>query len=130
MTIDFAESFALDYAGARAKFRAAAAELGGTLSEYRHPTQKGPDGQDLIVDVARLGDAEAPSQLVVDALLDTAWNLQAGHPDKADRSLQAPVFAFPKRTLQVLAALPYIPSANLATSEAASQALSHGDTHR
>jgi Protein of unknown function (DUF2817) len=65
MTIDFTESFALDYAGARAKFRAAAAELGGTLSEYRHPTQKGPDGQDLIVDVARLGDAEAPSQLVV-----------------------------------------------------------------
>jgi hypothetical protein len=73
---------------------------------------------------------EAPPQLVVDALLDTAWNLQAGHPDKADRSLQAPVFASPKRTLQVLAALPYIPSANLATSEAASQALSHGDTDR
>ena len=73
---------------------------------------------------------EAPPQLVVDALLYTIWALQAGHADEADRSLQAPVFASPKRTLQVLAALPYIPSANLATSEVASQALSHGDTHR
>ena len=73
---------------------------------------------------------EAPPQLVVDALLDTAWNLQSGHPGEAGRSLQAPVFAAPQQTLRVLAELPYIPSANLATSEAASQALSHGDIHR
>ncbi|WP_158670338.1 M14 family metallopeptidase [Bradyrhizobium guangdongense] len=65
MTIDFTQSFALDYAGARAKFRATAAELGGTLCEYLHPTQKGPDGEDLAIDVARLGDAAAPSQLIV-----------------------------------------------------------------
>ncbi len=65
MMIDFTESFALDYAGARAKFRATAAELGGALSDYRHPTLKTPDGQDLVVDVARLGDAAAPSQLIV-----------------------------------------------------------------
>ena len=73
---------------------------------------------------------DAPSQLVVDALLRAAWNLQSGNPDEASRSVQVPAFASPQRTLQVLAGLPYIQSANLATSEAAWQALSHGDVHR
>lgn len=65
MMNDFTQSFALDYAGARAKFRATASDLGGALSEYRHPTATGPDGQGLFIDVARLGDARAPSQLVI-----------------------------------------------------------------
>ena len=62
---DFTQSFALDYAGARTKFHATASDLGCALSEYRHPTATGPDGQGLFVDVARLGDTNAPSQLVV-----------------------------------------------------------------
>jgi len=73
---------------------------------------------------------DAPSQVVVDTLLHAAWNLQTGKPDEASRSLEIPAFASPQRTLQALAGLPYIQSANLATSEAALQVLSHGDTHR
>jgi hypothetical protein len=73
---------------------------------------------------------DAPSQLVVDALLRAAWNLQSGNPDEASRSLQVPAFTSPQRTLQVLAGLPYIQSANLATSEAEWQALSGGDGRR
>ena len=41
--IDFTQSFAIDYAGARAKFRAAAAALGASVVEYRHPLAA-PDG--------------------------------------------------------------------------------------
>lgn len=65
MMNDFTQSFALDYAGARAKFRATARDLGCTLSEYRHPAATGPDRQALFIDVARLGDSGAASQLVV-----------------------------------------------------------------
>ncbi len=65
MTNDFTQSFALDYTGARAKFRAAASDIGCTLGEYRHPSATGPDGEELFIDVARLGDSRAPSQLVV-----------------------------------------------------------------
>jgi hypothetical protein len=65
MINDFTQSFALDHAGAQIKFRAAAGDLGCTLSEYRHPTATGPDGQALCINVARLGDVRAPSQLVV-----------------------------------------------------------------
>ncbi|UPJ52731.1 DUF2817 domain-containing protein [Bradyrhizobium sp. 200] len=65
MINDFTQSFALEYAGARTKFRATASDLGGVLSEYRHPTATGPDGQGLFIDVARLGDVGAPLQLVV-----------------------------------------------------------------
>jgi Protein of unknown function (DUF2817) len=60
MMNDFTQSFGLDYAGARAKFRATAGGLGCTLSEYRHPTATGPDGQELFIDVALLGDSGAP----------------------------------------------------------------------
>lgn len=65
MMHDFTQSFALDYASARAKFRATASDLGGALSEYRHPAATGPNGQELFIDVARLGDSGAPSQLVI-----------------------------------------------------------------
>ncbi|KIZ37049.1 MULTISPECIES: M14 family metallopeptidase [Rhodopseudomonas] len=62
---DFTKSFALDYAGARAKFIAVASELGAALSSYKHPGATGPNGAELFIDVARLGDAGAPSQLVI-----------------------------------------------------------------
>lgn len=65
MPNDFTCSFALDYDGARSKFRSVAASLGCALSVYTHPTHKGPEGQELTIDVARLGDARAPSQLVI-----------------------------------------------------------------
>jgi hypothetical protein len=45
MTNDFTRSFALDYAGARAKFIAAARQFGRALSAYGHPTESGPGGQ-------------------------------------------------------------------------------------
>jgi hypothetical protein len=65
MLNDFTKSFALDYAGAREKFRSVAAHIGCALSAYKHPTAVGPNGEPLFIDVARLGDARAPSQLVV-----------------------------------------------------------------
>jgi Protein of unknown function (DUF2817) len=65
MMIDFTQSFALDYFGARTKFRTSAVALGCALSEYRHPTATAPNGQALFIDVARIGDPAAPSQLIV-----------------------------------------------------------------
>lgn len=65
MLNDFTRSFALDYFGARTKFRAIAGQIGAVLSEYQHPTATGPNGEALFIDVARLGDAHASSQLVV-----------------------------------------------------------------
>jgi len=49
-----AESFSPDYAGARAKFRAAASEAGGSLEAITHP-ERGPDGGELTTDVAWFG---------------------------------------------------------------------------
>lgn len=63
--IDVTRCFALDYDGARAKFRATAGEAGCALSSYRHPIATGPDGQPLTIDVARLGDVRASNQLVI-----------------------------------------------------------------
>jgi hypothetical protein len=85
------------------------------------------------VDVRRvLGIApDAPSQVVVNALLRAAWKIQAGNQDEAIRALDNPAFSMPPpRTLQVLADLPYIRSANIATSDAAAQTPSHGDGQR
>lgn len=65
MTPDFTQSFALDYNGARRKFVATAEALGCALSQYRHPSKTGPDGEALAIDVAWLGDPKAPSQLVI-----------------------------------------------------------------
>ncbi|MGM4903755.1 M14 family metallopeptidase [Tardiphaga sp. 866_E4_N2_1] len=62
---DFTRSFALDYDGARVKFRNAANDVGAALTTYTHPALKSPNGQDLCIDVARLGDPRAASQLVI-----------------------------------------------------------------
>lgn len=64
-TIDFTRSYAVDYSGARAKFRAAAEAAGASLTSYRHPAASGPKGEQLFIDAARLGDARAPRQLVI-----------------------------------------------------------------
>ena len=63
--IDFTRSFAVDYAGARAKFRASAEAAGASPASYKHAGASGPAGEPLFVDVARLGDARAPRQLVI-----------------------------------------------------------------
>jgi hypothetical protein len=74
---------------------------------------------------------DAPPQLVANGLLQTIASLQAGDSAMAMRALAAPVFTLPpERTLQILTQLPYIRSANIATSEASAEALSHGDNHR
>jgi len=59
-----ADSFAVDYAGAREKFRAAVGEAGGVLESVAHP-DKGPDGGDLATDVAWFGPRSAKRVLVL-----------------------------------------------------------------
>ena len=74
------------------------------------------------VDVRRVvGIApNAPSQIVVDALLQFAAAWQFGNQPAALEALAAPAFTLPPdQTLRILANLPYIQSANLATMYAA-----------
>lgn len=66
MTVpDYTRLFALDYAGARAKFLAATAAANCAFASYRHPDAMGPRGEELFVDVARLGSAKAKRQLII-----------------------------------------------------------------
>lgn len=68
-----------------------------------------------------------PPQLVVNALLQLAWDLQTGNQPVADQVLASAVFVLPpSQTLQVLSNLPYEQTANLATSRAQDQALPPG----
>ena len=74
---------------------------------------------------------DAPSQLVANALLQTISGLQTGDPATVMQALAVPVFTLPPvQTLQVLTDLPYIRSANIATSEAAIESLPNGDNLR
>lgn len=56
--------FSKDYAEARRKFRAAAAKAGAVLKSYPHP-EKGPGGEDLATDVARIGSPSAKRVLLI-----------------------------------------------------------------
>ncbi|MBM3560453.1 MAG: DUF2817 domain-containing protein, partial [Alphaproteobacteria bacterium] len=56
--------FAASYADARAKFLAAALDAGASVRRLIHP-ERGPDGETLAVDVARLGPTTARRVLVV-----------------------------------------------------------------
>lgn len=58
------ENFSKTYAEAREKFCAAAAAAGASLRSKRNPT-KGPAGETLYTDVARLGPDDAPNMLVL-----------------------------------------------------------------
>src|SRR5262245_17697686 len=62
--IHLSDAFAPDYATARSRFRAAAAEL-GWLQESCPIGLYGPDGGDLTIDVALTPDDDAQSCLVV-----------------------------------------------------------------
>ena len=64
----------------------------------------------------------APSQLVVDSLVAARNDLASGNQAAAARDLNNPAFpAGGEHTVQVLANLPYIPAANVATQHAAEE---------
>ena len=70
---------------------------------------------------------DAPSQFVVEALLQFAWLWQYGNRPAAMQAIASPVFTLPpQQTLQVLSNLPYIQSANIASTDAAAQMLPGG----
>jgi hypothetical protein len=74
---------------------------------------------------------DAPSQIVANALLQFAADWQAGNQPAAMQILTTPVFTLPpQQTLQILANLPYIRSANIASIDAANQMLPGGDFAR
>jgi len=54
------EYFAADYAAAAAAFHALAEQLGAATARYRHPTHRGGQGEELSMDVAWFGPADAP----------------------------------------------------------------------
>lgn len=81
------------------------------------------------VDVRRaLGiDVDASSGTVVAALLKTVRSLESGtQPDEIDALRSLPFTLTPRQSFEILAHLPFIASANIATSEAASQVLING----
>jgi hypothetical protein len=65
---------------------------------------------------------DAPPQVVVNAMLAVAANLQWGNQPAVLQALTGPAFTLPpEQTLQALASLPYVQEANLATSRAQGQ---------
>ncbi len=58
-------SFSRSYAEARQKFRDAAQAAGATLTEFPHPTKRGCADEELAMDVAWVGDAEATRFVLV-----------------------------------------------------------------
>ncbi|MEA2741472.1 MAG: hypothetical protein QOH05_4779 [Acetobacteraceae bacterium] len=71
---------------------------------------------------------DAPPQAVVNALLALSLDLQTGNQPAAMQVLSSPLFTRPpEQTLQVLANLPYVQQANLATARAEEQAFPIND---
>ena len=60
-----ASHFAATYAEARAKFLAAAAAAGAKVSHHTHSTERGAGNEELSIDLALLGDADAPGLLLL-----------------------------------------------------------------
>ena len=56
--------FSQTYVEAREKFLRVARERGMTLTQHVHPIARGADGEDLSIDVAVLGGADAPGMLL------------------------------------------------------------------
>ena len=56
--------FSATYRQARQRFLEAAAAAGATVESYRHP-QRGAEGEELAMDTARIGAADAPSLFIV-----------------------------------------------------------------
>lgn len=65
---------------------------------------------------------DVPPQVVVNTLLALSMNLQFGNTPAAMQGLASPIFTHPpEQTLQILANLPYVQEANVATAGAADQ---------
>ena len=63
---NFTHFFASSYAAARSRFRRAAQAAGASsLRAHVHPDQRGPDGGELTIDVAHLGNRQGSRQLLV-----------------------------------------------------------------
>jgi len=60
-----AEYFSPDYASARERFRSAATRASAATVSYVLPDHRGPSGEELALDIARLGAAEAQSALLL-----------------------------------------------------------------
>jgi hypothetical protein len=70
---------------------------------------------------------DAPPQLVVNTMLALSQNLATGNQPAAMQVLAAPIFTLPPdRTLHILANLPYVQEANLATTRAENQSFQVG----
>lgn len=63
--MEFHECYALSYRSARKRFCEQGAADGAQMHRYLHPSEKGPDGEDLYVDVALYGRPDAPRALLV-----------------------------------------------------------------
>ena len=71
--------------------------------------------------------ADAPPQTVVNALLALSWDLRVGNQEAVMRVLASPLFTRPPaQTLQILANLPYVQEANIATTQAANESSPDG----
>jgi hypothetical protein len=57
--------FAASYGEARAKFLSAAESAGATVSRHVHPTERGAEGEELSIDLAMLGEPDAPGLLLL-----------------------------------------------------------------
>ena len=57
--------FSADYAEARAKFLASAGRRKARIASHLNPYAKGPEGEDLFIDVATLGSDEAQAGLLM-----------------------------------------------------------------
>ena len=93
---DLAAAFAPDYAQAREKFQAAAATRSLPLERHVHPTARGIYGETLSMDVAVLGDARAPTMLLltsgmhgVEGFCGSGCQVALLHDDSAYRTLAA-----------------------------------------
>lgn len=65
MSDDPTKSFSQSYAEARAKFMEAAGQAGADIISHEHDRAKGPDGEALFTDVARLGAAKGEARAVL-----------------------------------------------------------------
>lgn len=57
--------FAETYGAARTKFLAAAEAAGASMSRHVHPTERGAEGEELSIDLAMLGEDDAPGLLLM-----------------------------------------------------------------
>jgi hypothetical protein len=62
---DLSAAFGETYAAARARFRAAAQARQAALADHIHPHARGPEGETLAIDIARVGRSDAAALLVI-----------------------------------------------------------------